>query len=75
LGKGFFREEQVMRTGAFALILLGLSSVAPAIAQIDLAGEWNPRFHEDQPERIPGPEIGGCFFADHAGAPMQTSPV
>jgi hypothetical protein len=26
---------------------------APAFGQIDLAGEWTPQFHEDQPERIP----------------------
>ena len=40
-------------------------SISPAIAQIDLAGEWNPLFHEDQPERIPGPEIG-----DYLGLPI-----
>jgi hypothetical protein len=37
----------------------------PVVAQIDLAGEWAPRFHEDQPERIPGPEIG-----DYLGLPI-----
>ena len=37
----------------------------PAFAQVDLAGEWAPRFHEDQPERIPGPEIG-----DYLGLPI-----
>jgi hypothetical protein len=35
------------------------------MAQIDLAGEWAPRFHEDQPERIPGPDIG-----DYLGLPI-----
>jgi len=29
----------------------------PAIAQIDLSGQWAPRYHEDQPERIPGPSM------------------
>lgn len=38
---------------------------ASAFAQVDLAGEWAPRFHEDQPERIPGPEIG-----DYLGLPI-----
>jgi hypothetical protein len=33
---------------------------------MDLAGEWAPRFHEDQPERIPGPEIG-----DYLGIPIN----
>jgi hypothetical protein len=46
------------------LLLTGLAAV-PALAQIDLAGEWAPRFHEDQPERIPGPDIG-----DYLGLPI-----
>ena len=33
---------------------------------MDLTGEWAPRFHEDQPERIPGPEIG-----DYLGIPIN----
>jgi len=41
----------------FALLLIEAASIATC-AQIDLSGEWAPRFHEDQPERIPGPEIG-----------------
>ncbi len=44
---------------------LGLCA-ATAFAQVDLAGEWAPRFHEDQPERIPGPEIG-----DYLGLPIN----
>jgi len=38
----------------------------PALAQIDFVGEWAPRFHEDQPERIPGPELG-----DYLGIPVN----
>ena len=45
------------------LLLAGLPR--PASAQIDLSGIWAPVFHEDQPERIPGPEIG-----DYAGLPI-----
>jgi glyoxylase-like metal-dependent hydrolase (beta-lactamase superfamily II) len=41
-------------------------AAAPVFAQVDLTGEWNPRFHEDQPERIPGPEIG-----DYLGLPVS----
>src|SRR5262245_47674603 len=48
-------------------------AILPASAQqqlnvpgVDLAGEWAPRFHEDQPERIPGPEIG-----DYLGLPIN----
>ncbi|MEO5925331.1 MAG: hypothetical protein ABIR70_16030 [Bryobacteraceae bacterium] len=47
---------------AFAALSLCLT---PVFGQLDLAGEWNPRFHEDQPERIPGPEIG-----DYLGLPV-----
>jgi hypothetical protein len=47
-------------------LLLGATFlVAPAFAQRDPSGEWAPRFHEDQPERIPGPEIG-----DYLGLPI-----
>jgi len=40
----------------------------PAFAQADLSGEWDPRFHEDQPERIPGP-----FLGDYLGLPINES--
>ena len=36
-----------------------------ARAQVDLSGSWGPRFSEDQPERIPGPELG-----DYLGLPI-----
>jgi hypothetical protein len=48
------------------LSLLVLLLASSAIAQIDLSGEWAPRFHEDQPERRPGPEIG-----DYLGLPIN----
>ena len=47
-----------------ALVLFGMSG--PLFAQRDPSGEWAPRFHEDQPERIPGPEIG-----DYLGLPIN----
>jgi hypothetical protein len=37
-----------------------------ASAQIDLVGVWAPIFHEDQVERIPGPDVG-----DYAGMPIS----
>ena len=37
-----------------------------AAAGVDLTGEWAPRFHEDQPERVPGPELG-----DYLGIPIN----
>jgi glyoxylase-like metal-dependent hydrolase (beta-lactamase superfamily II) len=39
---------------------------APLFAQYDLTGEWGARYHEDQPERIPGPELG-----DYLGLPIN----
>jgi hypothetical protein len=37
-----------------------------ALAQTDPSGEWENRFHEDEPERVPGPEIG-----DYLGLPIN----
>jgi hypothetical protein len=50
---------------ALALIVLALTA-APAAAQVDFSGEWAPRFWEDQPERVPGPELG-----DYLGIPIS----
>jgi glyoxylase-like metal-dependent hydrolase (beta-lactamase superfamily II) len=47
-----------------SLILAGVAP--PAFAQIDLTGMWAPIFHEDQVERIPGPDVG-----DYAGLPIN----
>src|SRR5438270_1334651 len=37
-----------------------------ALAQVDFAGNWAPLYHEDFPERIPGPELG-----DYMGIPLN----
>ena len=50
----------------FSLLFLALG--APAFAQIDLTGVWLPVFHEDQPERIPGPSL-----VDFLGLPINDS--
>lgn len=39
---------------------------APATAQVDFTGNWGVRFHEDYPERIPGPSLG-----DYLALPMN----
>ena len=49
-------------TAAWAATLVPL----PAYAQVDFSGEWAPRFHEDQPERVPGPQLG-----DYLGLPIN----
>ena len=46
--------------------VLFVTSAAPAAAQVDLTGMWAPIFHEDQVERIPGPDVG-----DYAGLPIN----
>ena len=38
------------------------------MAQFDLTGSYNAIFHEDQPERIPGPSLG-----DYVGLPINES--
>src|SRR5262245_2008930 len=51
--------------GLGALIVSVFLSI-PAAAQVDFSGEWAPRFYEDQPERVPGPEL-----ADYLGLPIN----
>ena len=48
-------------------VVLMLAS-ANASAQVDLTGSWQAVFHEDQPERIPGPALG-----DYLGLPINDS--
>lgn len=50
---------------SIAWLTLLLAS-AGAFAQIDFTGEWAPVYHEDAPERIPGPELG-----DYMGLPVN----
>jgi len=50
----------------FGFLAVVLAFSMPAFAQMDLAGEWAPQFHEDQPERLGGPDVG-----DYAGLPIN----
>jgi hypothetical protein len=48
-------------------IFLGAALLScTASAQVDFSGNWLPLFHEDAPERGPGPELG-----DYAGLPIN----
>jgi hypothetical protein len=47
------------------MLAAALAIATPAFAQVSLVGEWSPRYHEDQPDRIPGPELG-----DYTGLPI-----
>jgi hypothetical protein len=51
---------------AVAAIWAMVALPGSAFAQIDMNGVWAPIFHEDQPERVPGPEVG-----DYAGLPIN----
>jgi hypothetical protein len=44
--------------------MVGLA--APAVAQIDITGEWAGRYHEDQGDRVPG-DVNGDF----TGVPLN----
>ncbi len=56
-----------LSTGCGLLFAAALSVASSASAQeIDFTGEWRPIYHEDGPERIPGPDLG-----DYAGFPIN----
>ena len=52
------------RSGIAALLVLACAT--PSLAQINFAGEWAGRYHEDQPDRVPGEEPG-----DFSGLPIN----
>lgn len=52
----------ILLVAAFGVLVCSV----PGRAQLDPSGEWAPRFDEDFPERIPGPEIG-----DYLGLPIN----
>ena len=60
------RSLRAIQVAALFLVALALA-YRPALAQeVDFTGSWVPIFHEDGPERIPGPEL-----ADYAGLPIN----
>jgi hypothetical protein len=62
-------ENASKATIAGPLLLLAATLVSlPALAQVDFSGEWAPLFHEDGPERGPGPELG-----DYLGLPINAA--
>src|SRR5713101_2068198 len=71
-GRSMQTTDRSGRRGVWLLALVTAMASASVFAQMtrvtgtDLSGEWAPRFHEDQPERIPGPEIG-----DYLGLPIN----
>jgi cyclase len=57
----FINRRVVMTVWALAVLAAG-----PVFAQINFVGEWNGRYHEDQPDRVPGEEPG-----DFSGVPIN----
>ena len=55
-------------TSILPALVLAILSVVPAHAQSTLNGDWGGVFHEDQPERGPGPELG-----DYLGIPLNAA--
>jgi hypothetical protein len=53
---------------ALLTLIAGFSASVPLYAQFDFTGEWAPLYHEDNPERIPGPELG-----DYMGIPINNA--
>jgi hypothetical protein len=49
-------------------VLSAVLTASPARAQADFVGNWSPLYHEDHPERIPGPELG-----DYLGIPLNAA--
>lgn len=62
----FYCGARTVLSGAIAAALI--LAAAPAFAQVDIAGEWAARAHEDQPHRGPGAELG-----DYGGLPINAA--
>ena len=64
------RVTQLSPQSPFALTAIGLALTlavaSPVHAQRDISGNWTALYHEDQPHRIPGPELG-----DYTGIPLN----
>jgi glyoxylase-like metal-dependent hydrolase (beta-lactamase superfamily II) len=56
------RINRCVIVAAWALLVFA----SPAMAQISFVGEWTGRYHEDQPDRVPGEEPG-----DFSGLPIN----
>ena len=57
---GIWRRSACVAAVAFVAVS------TPAFAQISFVGDWSGRYHEDQPDRVPGEEPG-----DFSGVPIN----
>jgi hypothetical protein len=60
------RNQAIWYGSGPALLLAAALVGVPASAQVDLSGSWTPQYQEDQPERIPGPDL-----VDYLGIPIN----
>jgi hypothetical protein len=59
------RAQQPLGVVMLAMVVVVGASHRAAAQDVDFSGEWAPLFHEDGPERLPGPELG-----DYTGLPL-----
>ena len=59
-------QSPLGRTKMKRIAFLFALTTLPISAQVDFTGEWAPAYHEDGPERLPGPELG-----DYMGIPLS----
>jgi hypothetical protein len=55
-----------MKHVGWVVVTIVLAASVPLRAQVDFTAEWTPVYHEDAPERLPGPELG-----DYTGLPIN----
>jgi len=67
------KKQPLKKIVRLSIVAIVIACAPIALAQgpgvrgpMDLSGEYAPLFHEDQPERIPGPDIG-----DYLGLPIN----
>ncbi len=61
------KTQQSLRfgTGVIAVLLIQAATHIAWAQDVDFSGAWTPLYHEDGPERLPGPELG-----DYTGIPV-----
>jgi len=60
------RASRTSLTAGALVVAALIATATPAAVQADFAGPWAPLFHEDNPERLPGAELG-----DYLGIPLS----
>ncbi len=60
------QESLPFGTGVIAAFLVQAAASVALAQDVDFSGAWMPLYHEDGPERLPGPELG-----DYTGIPVN----